>query len=113
MAEQRRFCSPRKWLILIAVASATLVIGLGQNGENRWAFQIARVLDQLYKSFVQSLEARRAADIVARIRQSEPKVYVDGQLAAPLEYGPAAKINVHIPGEGVYSIISYPGLAGC
>jgi hypothetical protein len=47
-----------------------------------------------------------------RVRQSDPKVYVDGQLASPPSYGPATKISVVVPGEGVYSIISVPGLAG-
>ena len=46
------------------------------------------------------------------MRQSDPKVYVDEQLVSPPSYGPAAKINVLVPGEGVYSIISVPGLAG-
>ena len=46
---------------------------------------------------------------MARIRQSDPRVYADGQLLPPLEYGHAATMVVRVPGEGVYSIISYPG----
>ena len=45
---------------------------------------------------------------MAQIRQSEPKVYVDGQLVAPLVYGPGASMNVKVPEDGVYVITSYP-----
>jgi hypothetical protein len=43
-----------------------------------------------------------------QIRESQPKVYVNGQLVAPLQYGPAARMDVHVLGEGVFSITSYP-----
>jgi len=99
-------------VLVIAAATATLAIGMEQNGENSWDFRLLRVLNRLYEGFMQGLEARQAASIKARIRQSEPKVYVDGQLVAPLEYGPAGRMDVQVPGEGAYSIISYPGLAG-
>ena len=88
--------------------SGTLAIGLGQGGENRWALQITR----LYENVIQSLEAWRATNIVARVRQADPKVYLDGRLAAPPDYGPAARINIRVPDEGVYSIVPYAGLAG-
>jgi hypothetical protein len=60
------------------------------------------------ENLLEGLEAWQATSIVAQIRQSEPKVYVDGQLVAPLKYGPAASIDVQVPGDGVYSIIPYP-----
>jgi hypothetical protein len=107
--EQRRFARPLRWVLVIAVASATLAIGMEQSGENPWDFRLVRVLNRLYEGAVEGFEAWRATSIVAQIRHSEPKVYVDGQLVAPLEYGPAARMDVQVPGEGVYSIISYPG----
>lgn len=50
---------------------------------------------------------RRVESIVAKIKQSDPKVYVDGSLMAPLEYGPAKTMNVLVPEEGLYSISLY------
>lgn len=107
-AERPRFARPLGWMLVIAVASVTLAIGTGQSGENPWDFRIVRVLNQLYENFLEGLEAWQATSIVAQIRQSEPKVYVDGQLVAPLKYGHAASMDVQVPGDGVYSIISYP-----
>jgi hypothetical protein len=106
--ERRRFAHWRKWVLLTAAASATLTITLGQSGANPWTFQLTR----FFEGITQSLEAWRAREIVSRVRQSDPKVYVDGQLASPPNFGPAARINIHVPGDGVYSIISMPGLAG-
>jgi len=107
-AERPRFTRPLGWVLVIAVASVTLAIGMGQSGENPWDFRIVRVLNQLYQNFLEGLEAWQATTIVAQIRQSEPRVYVDGQLVAPLKYGPAASMDVQVPGDGVYSIMSYP-----
>lgn len=106
--ERRRFSRRLRWVWVIAFASATLAIGMEQSGENFWDYRIVRVLNWLYEGFFEGFEARLATSRVARIRQSEPKVDVEGQLAAPLEYGPAARMDVHVPGDGVYSIISYP-----
>jgi hypothetical protein len=107
-AERRRFGRPLGWVLAITVASVTLAIGMAQSEENPRDFRIVRVLNQLYDHFLEGLEAWRATSIVAQIRQSEPKVYVDGQLVAPLKFGPAARMDVQVPGDGVYSVISYP-----
>jgi hypothetical protein len=95
-------------MLVIAVASVTLAVGMGQSGENPWDIRVVRVLNQLYENSLEGLEAWQATSIVAQVRQSEPKVYVDGQLVAPLKYGHAASMDVQVPGDGVYSIISYP-----
>lgn len=107
-AERRSFARPLRWVLVIAIASATLAIGMEQSGQNSWNFGLVRAFNRVYESVIEGFEAWRATAIVARIRQSEPKVYVDGQLAAPLEYGHAATMDVRVPGEGVYSIIAYP-----
>jgi len=106
--ERRRLARPLTWVLVLAAASAMLAIGMEQSTDNPWNVQFSRVLNRLYEGFVQSVEAWRATSIVARIRQSDPKVYLDGHLLPPLEYGHAATIAVRVPGEGVYSIISYP-----
>ena len=55
-------------------------------------------------------EPRIAASIVRQIQQSEPKVYIDGQLGAPLEYGPGAK--QHALTEGQLDLAEYVQSAG-
>jgi hypothetical protein len=107
-AERWRFARPLGWVLVIAVASAALAIGMEQSGANPWDSRLVRVLNRLYKGFMGGVEAWRATNIVAQIQQSEPKVYVNGQLVAPLQYGPAATMDVQVPGEGVYSITLYP-----
>jgi len=107
-AEQRRFAGPLGWVLVLAVASAVMAIGMEQSEANPWDFQLVRVLNRFYEGFMEAFEARRATNTVAQIRQSQPKVYVNGQLVAPLQYGPAATMDVQVPGEGLYSIISYP-----
>ena len=106
-AEPRRFARPLGW-VLVVVASAALAIGMEQGEANPWDFQLVSVLNRLYKSFVEGFEARLALYIRDQIRRSQPKVYINGRLGAPLQYGPAASMDVQVPGEGVYSIISYP-----
>jgi hypothetical protein len=109
-AERRRLARPLGWVLAIAVLSATLAIGMEQSGANPWDFRFTRTLNHfkhLYQGLMEVFEPRIATSIVAQIRQSDPKVYVDGQLAAPLEYGNAATMNVQVPGDGVYAIISY------
>ena len=112
--ERRSFVRPMKWVLVVAVASATLAIGVGQSGAERWDFHLVRALNRLYEGLVLGLEARRASATVARIRQAAPRVYVDGQLAPPLGYANASSLVVQIPGEGVYSVLLFhpPGLTG-
>jgi hypothetical protein len=105
-AERRRFARPLGWVLAIAVASVTLAVGMEQSGANPWDFRLVRILNRFYQGWMESFEPRMARSIVAEIRQSEPKVYVDGQLGATLEYDHAATMNVQVPGDGVYSIIS-------
>ncbi|HKE22352.1 MAG TPA: hypothetical protein VKB88_08175 [Bryobacteraceae bacterium] len=107
-AEQRRFTHWRRWALLIAVASATLAISLGQSTDTQWPIQFTRLYDWL----IQNIDIWRAGEIRDRVRLSDPKVYVDEQLVSPPNYGPAAKISVSVPGDGVYSIISVPGITG-
>ena len=110
-AERRKFTRPLRWGLAIALATATLAIGMDQIGASPWDFRMQRVLNHVnhvYRGLMEFFEPRMALNIVKQIQQSDPKVYVDGQLGAPLEYGGAATMNVKVPGDGVYSIISYP-----
>ena len=107
-AEPRRFARPVGWALVIVVASATLAIGMQHSEANPWDFHFVRVLNRIYEGLMESFEARRATYIRDQIRQSQPKVYVNGHLVGALQYGPAASMDVQVPGEGVYSISSYP-----
>lgn len=91
----------------IVVASIALAFGMAQTSESQGNYRIVRILDALYNHLLGGFEAHQASRIVAQVRQSEPKVYVDGQLVAPLEYGPATRMDVQVPGDGVYSIMVY------
>ncbi len=106
-AERRKFGRPLQWILALAIASAALAVGMQQGGENAWDFGLLGALTRLYNNFMEGLEAQRATSIVTHIRRSEPRVYVDGQLAPPLEYGPAAVMIVHVPGEGVYRVMAF------
>ena len=106
-AEPRRFVRPLGWVLVIIVASAALAIG-EQSAADPWDFRLVRVVNQFYQHLMEAFEAHRATYLRDQIRQSQPMVYVNGQLAAPLQYGPAATMDVQVPGEGVYSIVSYP-----
>jgi len=108
-SEQQRFSRRLRWMLVVAVASATLVLGMAQSGLNPPEGPLIRSLNHLYEHLTEGIEAWRATGIVTKIRRSEPKVYVDGQLAPPLKYGPAATMDVQVPGEGVYSFISHRG----
>jgi len=111
-AEPRRSARPLGWalvfVVVFVVASAALAIGMEQSDTNPWDFQLVGVLNRFYQNVMVAFEAHRATYIRDQIRQSQPKVYVDGQLVAPLQYGPAARMDIKVPGEGVYSIVSYP-----
>jgi hypothetical protein len=83
-------------------------IAIAQGRETLSDLPGIRTLNDLFQNFLEKRQGGRAAGIVAKIAESEPKVFVDGQPAPPLELGPSATINVEIPGEGVFSVTLYP-----
>jgi hypothetical protein len=111
-AEPRRFARPLGWalvfVVVFVVASAALAIGMEQSETNPWDFRLVSVVNRFYQHLAGAFETYRATYIRDQIRQSQPKVYLNGQLGAPLQYGPAASMDVQVPGDGVYSISSYP-----
>jgi hypothetical protein len=113
-SDRRGFASPLRWALAILLASVALVVALAgavaiaQSSYTLSDLPVVRTLNGLYQNFLEARQAGRAKSIVTRIAESEPQVFVDGRSVAPLEFGPAATMNVQIPGEGVYSITSYP-----
>lgn len=111
--ERRSFIRPLRWGLAIAAASAALAIGTEKLAESSWDLgelhvRMVRAVHHLITDFHNGFHAHVSASIVARVRASDPKVYVNGQLAPPLEYGHAATMDVQVPGEGLYSIVVYP-----
>jgi hypothetical protein len=106
-AERWGFARPMRWGLATVVACVALAFGMAQSSDQSWGSGIRDFMNQVYERLREGIEVRQAASILAQIRQSDPKVYVDGRLVAPLEYGPADSMNVEVPGEGVYSIIVY------
>ena len=112
-AERLGFIRPLRWALVITLSWAALaVVTMGvnaaaQSNDIYADSPIVRFLNHLYGNLLEGGEARRVEGIVAKIKQSDPKVYVDGTLTAPLEYGPAKTMNVLVPQEGLYSISLY------
>ena len=103
--ERRQFARPLRWVLAIAVTSIALALAMAQTGAGSSDFPLLNVLTRVYHGFLFNLEARQAPRTVARIRNADPKVYVDGQPAPPLQYASAASILVQVPGDSVYSIV--------
>lgn len=107
------FAHSLRWALAMALASVALavalagVVAIAQSSDSLSDLPFVRTLHQLYRNFSEARQAERAKSIATRVAESEPKVFVDGRLAAPLKLGPAATMNVQIPGDGVYSITSY------
>ncbi len=108
-AERRSIVRPLGWALAIAGLSAALAVGMEQSGATPWDFRLGQMLDQFHRHLIEAFEAHRAAYTVGEIRESGPKVYVDGQFAGAPEFRHATRIDVQVPGEGVYSILLYRG----
>lgn len=101
-AERRGFARPLKWG-LIALCSLGLTFAIAQTG-NAHGDAVMHIVDHVYGVVVYTVDMHRAAFLRNDIRQSQPKVYVDEQLAGPLEYRGGATLAVRMPGDGVYVV---------
>lgn len=110
---ERLVARPRFWALVALAGSLVLAVSIAQSSpppsglefDGSFKYRIYRIYDLLRGG-----EAARAARIVAKMRESEPKVYVDGQAAASLEYGPAATVNVQVPGQGLYALTFFANM---
>lgn len=101
-AERTQFAGPLKWA-LVGLCSLGLTIAIAQTGESHGDV-VMHMVDHVYTVFIFTVDGHRASLIRNEIRQSQPKVYVDGQPAGPLEYRGGATLVVHMPEGGVYAI---------
>jgi hypothetical protein len=93
--------------LAIAVVALTLTLGIAQNLDRMPDISIALIrIENHWEHLLTMFGVWTPLTIRDRIRQSNPKVYIDDQLAGPLQYGPAASMNVEVPGDGVYSFVS-------
>ena len=111
--ERIGFVRPLRWaaaipLVCAALAVVTMAVGEAAQSSDRYADSpIVRFLNHVYESFLEGREVRRVESVVAKIKESDPKVYVDGRLIGPPEYGTSKTMNVLVPEEGLYSISLY------
>lgn len=95
---------PLGWLLAIAIASATLAIGMEQSAERLAGSSIVEILSGWYDAFLYGVQAHRVAALTMQIRDSDPRVFVDGAPAPPLQFRHSTVFDVQIPGDGIYSI---------
>ena len=109
--ERRSFWRPLRWALPIAAALCMIALGTAQSGhplEN-----LANGVQGLIAGLEQFFGSHWAGHILSAVRNSHPKVYVDGQLLSETEYGGrGATMWVQVPGEAKYVIALHPALIG-
>ena len=106
-APTRRQRRPLRWALLLLAASLTLMVATGQRSD-----PVMGVVNRFWENALELFEVWSTTGMVNRIRQSDPKVYVDGQPAPPPRFVHAAIMEVDIPGEGVYFVTVHRRLQG-
>ena len=106
-APRRSLARPLRWVLAIALASATLAVAVQSAGSNPWDYRLVRTLNRLFQGWADAFEFGQDSFIAQFTLRSDPKVYVDGRLAPPLEKGAAGTLIVQVPGEGAYRIEFY------
>jgi hypothetical protein len=111
--ERLGFVRPLRWaaaIMVVFAAFAIVTMAVGEAAQNSDVYAdspILRALAYLYENFSQGREARRVETVIAKIKESDPRVFVDGRLLGPPEFGPAKTMTVLLPDEGLYSISLY------
>jgi len=109
--ERRSFRRPLRWALPIAAALCILALATAQNGHS--LENLANGVQRLCVRVDEFIGSMWAAHILSAVRNSHPKVYVDGQLLSETEYGGrGATMWVQVPGEGRYVIALHPVTLG-
>jgi hypothetical protein len=101
-AGRRRSGRPLRWLLAAGLASAA-VVAMGQvsaSPDNPFVSLVTHI----YEHLAEIVETHRVMALVSNIRQSEPKVLVDGAAAPPLEFQRSSVFRVQVPGDRPYLI---------
>jgi hypothetical protein len=103
-AERRWFGRPLRWVLVGVLACATLAVGQqgGYSNPATWLFEKLR---GAYEAFTFGFKAFDTSAVMVRMRQSQPRVYVDGQLQPPPDIWRGADVQIHVPGEGEYFVM--------
>lgn len=112
--DRLEFGRPLRWGLATLLACVLLgvvlagTVAIAENSETISNLPVVRTVYGFYLNLLEARQAGRAKGLIARVAESQPKVFVDGRLGARLEIDPSGALNVQVPGEGVYSIIFYP-----
>jgi len=104
--ERRRLVTPRRLLLVAAAATVTMALGTEQRREDAWSGLIG-LASRICDGIELAIEAWQAPRFAVRVRDSDPRVYVDGQLAPPLAYGGSGTFKIQVPGEGTFGLLVY------
>jgi len=99
---RRTFKRPIRWALAIAAASGVLAIGMERNGH--WSIEDLAAQVQGYPVRVMTWVGRAwVGHVLAGFRDSQLKIYVDGELRTDAEFGGGGEgWWVRVPGEGKY-----------
>ncbi len=111
-AERRWFGRPLRWVLVGIVACATLAVGMQQTGYSNPAAWLFERIRGACEAFVFGLEAYDASALMVRIRDSQSKIYLDGQLQPAPEVWRGAQMRMHVPGEADYAVMLVGGIKG-
>jgi hypothetical protein len=101
-AERRRFPHPLRW-VLVAAVFATLAVGMQQSSSA--PFYIFERLRELVSPFFDGLRFYRLSEVLVRVRDSNPQVFVDGVPAPQPLRIMGSHIAIEIPGDGIYQVM--------
>jgi hypothetical protein len=104
--ERQNVRGPLRWALVAALASGVIAVGMQQITVGLSSHHILEVFSGWYDAFVFGLQAHRYATLAIQIRDSDPRVTIDGQPGPPLRPGHAMSFELDIPGDGVYSIVA-------
>ena len=97
---------PLRWGLVTLFASAVLTVAVAQTS-NSWGSPIHDWFGAFHQGIALFVNSHRSLLLTTEIRQSQPKVYVDGQLAGPLNYGNGRAFRIQVPGGDVYAVMFF------
>ncbi len=94
---------PFRWVLAIALIALTMTIATGQT-ESTGLDALIAFLQHVYNSIV---DTHVQSAIMVRIRESHPKVFIDGQPSPPPVAMRGASFVIHVPGDAFYQVVLF------